>query len=623
MSSPGVAVEPRSGNRGVWVAVMTAVLLFGFVLLVHDLDKLSLWSDEAWTITATAGSPGALVNDWLATDFHPPLFFAELMAWRQVASESIFALRYLSVLILLVGLALVYRLGRDLFSPPAGVLAALWFGLHDLVLIFGQEVRHYPQQLTLTVLAIWVYWRFWRRPTRGRGIALAVGGAALLLTHYWGGFVLLALGLHALITRRRALLPFVWAFGGMALLFAPWLPVLLKQIDAQGAGIPQALPNTWTGYKTLAIQLVGTPEALWSVLVAAGAAGSLAALRRLRPRPSMASAVPLGVLVIGVGVSLGLNLAYPTLSPRAVAVVIPALALLIGHALAQFHTPERALLAAVVVIQGMTTTAVFPPVHPPWPEVSAFVAQHAAGDLVLLEMNNHDLNRMEEVTMDYYLKAADPAIRRFSSEGARLADPVGFREALAAQVADETGLWVVKLGWIYYDVRPDLEALGFVATAPAITFEPFIGYPVELWRYDRPPQASPRAVFGDVLALNRADIAARDGSVTVNLLWTAASVPEREITVSAFLLGADGALVVQHDSYPLEGRSPTSTWTPDALAFDSHTLDTSELPPGTYTVGLKVYTFDATFTFVDILPPDPCDDAACEFVTLGTVEVGE
>ena len=622
MSSPGVAVEPRSGNRGVWVAVMTAVLVVGFVLLVHDLDKLSLWSDEAWTITATAGSPGALVNDWLAEDFHPPLFFAELMAWRQVVGESIFALRYSSVLILLIGLALVYGLGRDLFSPAAGVLAALWFGLHDLVLIFGQEVRHYPQQLTLTVLAIWLYWRFWRRPTRGRGAALAVGGAALLWSHYWGGFVLLALALHALSTQRRALLPFVWAFGGIALLFAPWLPVLYDQITAQGSGIPQALPNSWTGYKTLAIQLVGTPEALWGVLAAAGALGTLAALRRFSLRPSAASALPALVVVIGVGASLGLNLAYPTLTPRAVAVGIPALALLIGHAVAQFHVPERALLAAVVVIQGLTTTAVYPPVHPPWREVGAFVAQHAAGDLVLLEMNNHDLNRMEEVTLDYYLKAADPAIRTFSSEGARLADPVGFHEALAVQVADETGLWVVKLGWIYYDVRPDLASLGFVATAPAITWDPFIGYPVEVWRYDRPPQETPRAVFGETLALDQASFTVRDGSVTVNLLWTAAIRPEREYTVSAFLLDPGGALVAHHDSYPLENRSPTTTWALGAPHFDSHMLDTRGLSPGEYTVGLKVYSLNEDFTVVEILSPTACEDVACKFITLGAVELG-
>lgn len=624
----------NTSRSGGWAGIewphrvmVLAVLLCGFGLVLHDLLAVYMWSDEAWSVHVTStGSPLDVLTGDIADDVHPPLYFMELWFWRKAAGSSVYVMRYASVLITLLGIALVYRLGLALFSARAGLLAGLFFALHDLVHVVGREVRHYPQQITLTALVMWLYWRLWQRPARGRGAAFALAGAALLWTHYWGGFVLAALALHALLTRRESLRTFVLAFAAAGLLFVPWLPTLAHQLAADTDGISHALPNSRLGYATLTHQLAGKPEAFWLVL---GAVGLLGALRCAGKewRPTPASALPALVLAVTVGGSVALNTHFAVLSLRALALVIPALLVLAAHTLAQFRWPEQGVIAGFVVIHALTTTAAQPPVRPPWPEVADFLAQHStSSDLILLELNNRDVKKMEEVSMSYFLKHSGGNIRFVSTEGAREADPDGFAATLEQLIADKNGLWVLKLGWPYYDLHAELLARGFVETAPASEWPPFRGWPITVRRFDRPADSGEVvAAFGQALQLVRGAATVHEDWVTVEALWTAPGAPDYDYSVSAFLLDANGQLVSQHDGYPFDNRSPTSGWRAGDLHFDSHMLPTAGLAPGEYDVALKVYHFaGAGFDQVEVVPPSGCGaGVVCEteYVVLDTVTI--
>jgi hypothetical protein len=80
--------------------------------------------------------------------------------------------------------------------------------------------------------------------------------------------------------------------------------------------------------------------------------------------------------------------------------------------------------------------------------------------------------------------------------------------------------------------------------------------------------------------------------VRTNLLWQALQHPALGYSVSAFVLNSSGQLVTQHDAPPFEGRSPTDQWQPGDARFDSHRLVLpSDLAPGQYQIGLKVYWY--------------------------------
>ncbi|MCI0712299.1 MAG: glycosyltransferase family 39 protein [Chloroflexi bacterium] len=164
--------------------IILAVLLLNTLLLINDLDSFGIWADEGYQIV-TSGYTLPEITREAAGDVHPPLSYYVLHVWRQLTGDSFFAMRYLSVLFILLATATVYRIGQDLFNTTTGLLAELFFTTHDLVLVRGREIRLYPQAIFLVALVIWCYWQFYQHPSRGRGIAFVLSSATLIYTHYW------------------------------------------------------------------------------------------------------------------------------------------------------------------------------------------------------------------------------------------------------------------------------------------------------------------------------------------------------------------------------------------------------------------------------------------------------
>ncbi len=613
----------KSRSKTTPLIAIVAILLVGYAVLISGLLDTSLWADEGWTIAASAeANPLDTLTEWVAVDVHPPLFFINLNLWRRFTGDSLFELRYFSVVLSMLGIAMMYRVGWMLFGVRAGLLAALFYGLHDLVTVLTHEVRHYPQQMTFSILAVWMYARLWQKPTGGRGMAFAVAGAALLYTHYWGGLLLAGLGIHALMMTWRhnrrwwgMLFPFI----GIGLLFLPWLPALYNQITLERpGGLPHALENSRQVYSVLIYQLVGIPELFWVILAAVGAMGAFSTRRY---SPSHQSVIPLLWAVLPPALSITINTVYPTLSFRSLAVVVPGVILLAAHGLAQFRAREQVVMVLFAVLYALSTTSAGPIDRPDWPVITDYAAAHSTADDVILLENDTD-----EFSTAYYLDQHPVPVDYAHSEAVRIHEPESYTAFLDETLANHQGVWVLKLGWPpLSDIRPELAARGFIESAPERDYGIYNDRPILLWRLDRIPQGEPITRFGDLLTLHRGDFRASADAVTVNMLWSAQAVPERDYTVSVFLRGTadSGGTFRNVDSRPLEGESSTLTWTPEGFYFDSKIIPTTDLPAGDYQVGVQVYSFtDESFTEIENLPAQPCDDdPECRFVILGMVNI--
>ena len=605
---------------------LVAIFLLGFAILSYQLDLTSLWADEGWTINATEESnPVVTVRDWVADDVHPPLFFIGLDGWRVFVDDGIFELRYYSVLLSMLGMAVAFRLGQAMYSTRAGVLMALFYGLHDLVKVLTQEVRHYPQQLLLVTLAMWMYWRFYQKPTRTRGIVFVVSGVALLYTHYWGGFVLLGLALHALITRRKQLKPFIYVYAGMILLYLPWIPVLIGQITLERpGGLPHALENSQVVYATLVFQLIGIPELFWVVLMFAGGVGTFYALNRSTSwrdmLPSAKSLAPILVIVITPLLSVALNTVYPTLSFRSLAVIVPPVMLLSAYGLSRFRNPEQLFLIAFIVLYSLSKTSAGPIPRAPWVDVAHYMTQHATtNDVILLEMDT-DVD-----PVSYYIRTSGNDVDYEFTERVRETQPDDYDDYLQSALVGHDGLWVGFLGYtdVDGDIRLALREMGYEDSAPIVDYGVYsIEGQINVWRMDRRPESDPIAIYGDVLTLLSADASTQETGVTINMLWSPTQVPEHDYTVSAFMRGTDGTFR-NHDSAPLEGASSTLTWQADGMYFDSHFIASDGLPAGEYQVGVAIYSFtDSSYTTIENLLASDCDDdPECRFVIVDTVVI--
>ncbi len=109
------------------------------------------------------------------------------------------------------------------------------------------------------------------------------------------------------------------------------------------------------------------------------------------------------------------------------------------------------------------------------------------------------------------------------------------------------------------------------------------------------PDTPVGATFGGVLRLIGADLPAggeaRAGeSLAVSLVWEALAPIERDYTVALLLMSAQGELVAQRDSLPVNGFAPMSGWSSGALIRDNHGLALpASMPPGDYALWAVVY----------------------------------
>ena len=174
--------------------ILLALILLGFWLRVHNLDAFSFWTDEGLT-PARSGYPIAqilrneiVIQGYVSTDTHPPLYYLIIHVTRQLFGLSDFAFRYPSVLFGVLLIPLLYQLGRRLVPSPLGrelgsgplllgLLVALLTTVNPLQVTYSQEARMYTLLVLLATGMSTVLWRTLRATADGRPLTAARKGA--------------------------------------------------------------------------------------------------------------------------------------------------------------------------------------------------------------------------------------------------------------------------------------------------------------------------------------------------------------------------------------------------------------------------------------------------------------
>ncbi|MDE2775699.1 MAG: hypothetical protein OXI77_07155 [Chloroflexota bacterium] len=144
-------------------------------------------------------------------------------------------MRLASVYFGVVGLAVAYRLAAISKDCATALTAAILVSSLAFFLYFLRESRPYALLATLSGLVLWSYWKALSRGgpmPRWRCLALFLTSALLLYTHYFGAFVLAAVGVyHLFLARWRANWWLVTLTAAAAVLtFAAWLPIALPAL---------------------------------------------------------------------------------------------------------------------------------------------------------------------------------------------------------------------------------------------------------------------------------------------------------------------------------------------------------------------------------------------------------
>ncbi|MGA9350830.1 MAG: glycosyltransferase family 39 protein [Anaerolineae bacterium] len=193
--------------------VLLVLLLTAFALRLYRLDHQELWGDEAHSAYVSKLPLPSTISP--RTETNPPLYHLLLYFWVKLTGSSVFALRFLSLVLGLLTVPLVYRLAWLAFGELVGLLAALLCALSPFQVYYSQEARMYALAAFFTTLSMFLLARIVSsaRP-RGLWIAYLLATAAAIFTHYYALFVVVA---------QNAILIALWRRNGRGL--RRWLAV--------------------------------------------------------------------------------------------------------------------------------------------------------------------------------------------------------------------------------------------------------------------------------------------------------------------------------------------------------------------------------------------------------------
>lgn len=106
-------------------------------------------------------------------------------------------------------------------------------------------------------------------------------------------------------------------------------------------------------------------------------------------------------------------------------------------------------------------------------------------------------------------------------------------------------------------------------------------------RRDR--SVEPIATFGERIALDDLRLIPGDGMLHVKVRWRALTALSRDYKLFVHLVDRNGELVDQVDTMPRDWTAPTNTWQEGEALPDLVSLDTFDLPAGTYRVIMGLY----------------------------------
>lgn len=596
-------------------------ILVAFALRVITLDGQGLWGDEAFT-TYVIGQP------WLRVltpglDTHPPLYYVLLKGWSLLVAppageiQSVFALRFLSVVCSLPMIPLAYLAGSWLFGRGAGLLAAWLMATAPVQVYYAQEMRMYALaaclSLASTVLLIGLLQgrTSWRWPV-GYALTTLLG----LYTHYGVFFVLPAHGLAALaltLDRRRRgwekgwspLTPWLLTMAVLAVAYMPWVVgqarYLLSHAGQGGGawGVADLVGITWRGLTSYTAGLT-LPELAPLAVAAALVLGlvGIIALWRWRPRwhAVLLAAGVVSPLVVGWLADALMPFFHERFVLMGAAMLLVAVAIGLAALLARHRLPAAGALGVILALNLLSLSGWY--TDPRFIKsdygatLQALLARLGPRDVILLN------NSEQQALFDFYVPdRAGRAIVTLSNDDVLTADSAA--RALGRATRDHERAWLVSFGDpAVYDPERDAERWlsdhGFRSL-----FESHLGF--EIARYELAdalpgePTQTAAVTFGEGIHLTGLDIrpqpAAPGGALLVTLFWRADSPISARYTVFTHLIDAQGWLAAQFDGEPAGGARPTPGWTPGATVIDRRAIPLPpDLTPGRYTLRVGLYT---------------------------------
>jgi mannosyltransferase len=347
---PRPSVRSLPSSFALPALVLLGLLAVSFYLRTHSLGE-SLWMDEGLSI-GIASQPLFDIPSVLRVDGSPPLYYMLLSVWMDTTGNGPAATQGLSVAIALLAVPGGLWAGWSLFGRRAGLICAALCAVNPFLTAYAQETRMYALMLVLSLVATAAFLHVFAFGRRRYLPLFSVLLALMLYTHNWGLF--LAAGLVCALApcwyvsevRSSFWKDALIGFGFAGLLYLPWLPTLLHQVQHTGA--PWLNPPNFGAPIQITKSLLGggTPTV---ALVLAGGSGLAAVIARRVEDKERTAVLAGAVTVLGtLAVAWLVSQVSPAWTTRYLGVLLGPM--LLVAALGLSRSGSLGLVALVIIL---------------------------------------------------------------------------------------------------------------------------------------------------------------------------------------------------------------------------------------------------------------------------------
>lgn len=483
---------------------LVAILGLAFAVRTLSLEAQGLWRDEVDALRfATAPWP-EMWDRFTRPGWNGPFYFLMLRGWIVLTGRSAFAMRYLSTLWGLVGVALFYALSQRLFDVVVARWSVVLVAFSPYLIWYAQEVKMYTWVPMLVLLALYALDRICRGGRWAWWIVLLLATVLAIYSHILAA-LLIPLEVLWFILRQRRRLFYTWTplwLGGavvlilLALFYKPllsWqLPLIFQQRETGYAArtlweMAQILVGGWG----MGITGWGDPVIpVGSVAVALFGCGYLVRKRHL---PQL---IALLVWLTGPLLAVwAVSLRGPIFTDRYLIWSAPAFYLAMGLGLVGMGRLWRGLPALLILgaLLGNGVNLyrqVVEPIKPQFREASAYLMTHRSPDALLLFQIPYN-----QIVVDYYTPgtldpwAEAPYTNWRNDDGTYTVQDEAVGEQMAELLAGYTDVWLVYSEVAMWDDR-ELVKSWLSKHGVQVAVQHF--HMVDLYHFRLPETAVPR-----------------------------------------------------------------------------------------------------------------------------------
>ncbi len=434
---------------------------------VRTLPVLSqgLWRDEVDQWRFAYLSLDELVGNLTRPGWNGPLYSLMLRAWISVTGDSVFSMRYLSVLFGVLCISSAYVLGRLLIGRRPAATLALLLSVSPYMVWYAQEIKMYTWVPFLVLLALYATSR---GAETGRGpwwVLVLVVTTFAVYSHILAALLIPVLVIWFWLHPHRAHKAWVGgllALGGLSL---PYLPLLRWQAALAFVPRETGFPERSLGQMAVALLngwSAGISQGSWGtqrgLLLGMGVTGIIAVIgftSLFRRRASAALRLIAWLVVPLLGIWL-VSLWSPIFTDRYLIWAAPAFYALVAAGLWRLGRPFRVVGMAILLTffaHGLAVQAT-DPIKPQFEKAAHYVTGlREPADLLLFQIPYNRLVYEVYADDDLGMWAEAPFTNWRESDGSYRVDGTYVARELARLVGDHDRVWLVYSEVALWDER--------------------------------------------------------------------------------------------------------------------------------------------------------------------------